>query len=331
MDFIKNITSQAKKLQKTIVLPEADDQRILKAAEIINVTRIAKIVLIGEEEKIESIASENQIDLSSVKIVNPKKSEYLPDFAKRFKVKREKKGMTEQKALEILSEDYLFFGAMMVDQGLADGMVAGATHFTSETIKATVHCIGTAHENQLISSFFIMITPKKDYGVDGILFFADCGVIPNPNAEELAEIATTTASSFIKLIGEEPRVAMLSFSTKTSAVHDDVDKVIKATEIAKKKRSDFLIDGELQVDAALIPQIGQRKAPDSRVAGRANILIFPDLDAGNIGYKLVERIGGAVALGPIFQGCNKPVNDLSRGCSVDDIVNVVAITAVQAQ
>jgi phosphate acetyltransferase len=331
MDFIKNITSQAKKLQKTIVLPEADDQRILKAAEIINLTKIAKIILIGDEERIRSIASEDQVDLSLVKIVNPKKSEYLSDLAKRFKVKREKKGMTEQKAREILSDDYLFFGAMMVDQGLADGMVAGATHFTSKTIMATAHCVGTAPENQLISSFFVMIGQKKSFGADGILFFADCGVVPNPNPEELAEIATTTASSFIKLTSEEPRVAMLSFSTKTSAVHDDVDKVIKASEIAEKRKPDFLIDGELQVDAALIPQIGQRKAPNSKVAGRANILIFPDLDAGNIGYKLVERIGGAIALGPIFQGCNKPVNDLSRGCSVDDIVNVIAITAVQAQ
>jgi phosphate acetyltransferase len=331
MDFIKNITSQAKKLQKTIVLPEADDKRILKAAEIINLTKIAKIILIGEERKIRSIADEDQIDLSPIKIIDPRKTDYLSDFANKYKIKREKKGMSYDKAMEILSEDYLFFGAMMVDQDLADGMVAGTTHFTSETIKATVHCIGTAPENKLISSFFVMITPKHEFGVNGMLFFADCGVIPNPDPEELSEIAITTASSFIKLIGEEPKVAMLSFSTKTSAVHGDVDKVIKATEIARSKRPDFLIDGELQVDAALIPQIGQRKAPNSMVAGKANILIFPDLDAGNIGYKLVERIGGATALGPIFQGCRKPVNDLSRGCSVDDVINVTAITAVQSQ
>ncbi len=217
----------------------------------------------------------------------------------------------------------------MVRSGEADGMVTGADAPTAHTIKATVHCVGMAPGVSLISSFFAMITPKKEFGVDGLLFYADCGVNPNPTSDQLSDIAISTADSFRKLVGRDPKVAMLSFSTKGSAAHPDVDKVVKATEIVKAKRPELMVDGEFQADAALIPAIGRKKAPEQQVAGKANILIFPDLDAGNICYKITERIGGATALGPILQGAAKPINDLSRGCSADDIVNITAITAIQ--
>ena len=239
--------------------------------------------------------------------------------------------MTIEKARQYMTRDYPYFGAMLVDQGEADGMVSGATHYTADTLRAVIDCVGKAPDQSIISSFFVMVLQDNEFGENGVLFYADCGVVPNPTAEQLADIAAQTADSFIKLMGVQPRVAMLSFSTKTSAVHPDVDKVINATKIAKEKRPDLLLDGELQLDAALIAAIGQRKAPGSLVAGKANVLIFPDLDAGNIGYKLTERLAHAQAFGPLLQGEAKAVNDLSRGCSVEDIVNVTAITAVQAQ
>ena len=331
MDFIQEIWNKAKRLNKTIALPEADDPRILKATELILKSKLAKILLVGKKEEISRVASEHGIDISSAQTVAPREHPLLDKYTQILKERRAHKGMTIEKARHLLVDEYPYFAAMLVAQGEADGMVSGATHFTADTIHATLDCIGKAEGQSIISSFFVMLLSERTFVEDGILFFADCGVIPNPDPEELADIAIQTAESYRKLMGKEPRVAMLSFSTKTSAVHPDVDKVIKATEIAQNKRPDLLLDGELQVDAALLPKVGQRKAPKSPVAGKANILIFPDLDAGNIGYKLTERLAHARAFGPIFQGEAKPVNDLSRGCSIDDIVNVVALTAVQAQ
>lgn len=331
MNFIQEIWNKAKRLNKTIVLPESEDIRVLKATELIHKSKLAKIILIGDETKVQNLAQENNINLTETQIINPRKAEKLDKYVQILKDRRAAKGMTIEKARHLLVDDYPYFAAMLVNQEVADGLVSGATHFTSDTIKATIECLGKAPLQSIISSFFVMILQDKKFGADGILFFADCGVVPNPTSEQLADIAIQTADSFHKLIGKEPRVAMLSFSTKTSAAHPDVDKVIKATEIAQKKKPDLLLDGEMQLDAALIQGVAQRKAPRSSVAGHANILIFPDLDAGNIGYKLTERLAHAKAFGPIFQGEAKPVNDLSRGCSIEDIVNVVAITAVQAQ
>ena len=329
MDFIHDSWTKAKRLNKTIVLPETHDIRVLKATEIIAQSRLAKILLIGNRDKITALAKENNITVTNALIEDPCISIKTEQFAEEYYKLRQHKGMTELQAKQIMLEDYPFYGAMMVRSGYADGMVSGADHPTADTIKATVHCVGMAPGTSLISSFFIMITQKKEFGIEGLLFYADCGVNPNPTPEQLAEIAISTADSFRKLVGWDPKVAMLSFSTKGSAKHPDAEKVIKATEYVKSKRPELLIDGELQADAALVPSIGKKKSPDSKVAGKANILIFPDLDAGNVAYKLTERLGGAIALGPILQGAAKPINDLSRGCSVDDIVNITAITAIQ--
>lgn len=331
MDFIPETWNKAKRLNKTIVLPESEDIRVLKAAELVQKSKLAKIILIGKAEEVNQLAQDNNIDLTSLEIISPRQDVNLDRYVQVLKDRRLAKGMTIEKARHLLVDDYPYFAAMLVNQGRADGVVTGATHFTADTIKTTIECIGTAPLSSIISSFFVIILNDSNLGEDGLLFYADCGVVPNPNSEQLADIAIQTADSFLKLVGKEPHVAMLSFSTKTSATHPDADKVIKATEIAQKKRPDLLLDGELQLDAALIKGVAQRKAPHSTVAGQANILIFPDLDAGNIGYKLTERLAHAQAFGPILQGEAKPVNDLSRGCSIEDIVNVVAITAVQAQ
>jgi phosphate acetyltransferase len=331
MDFIKETWHKAKSLQKTIVLPETEDARVLKAAELIVKSKLARVILVGEEARFKNVAGAGDADLSGARIIDPYKHPQLDKYVQLLKEKRAAKGMTIEKARQLLTKEYPYFGAMLVDRGEADAMVTGATHYTAETLRATIECVGKAPDQSLISSFFVMVLPDKNFGEDGVLFFADCGVVPNPTAEQLADIAVQTSESFNKLIGREPKVAMLSFSTKTSAVHPDVDKVINATRLAKEKRPALMLDGELQLDAALVPDIGRRKAPGSLVAGRANVLIFPDLDAGNIGYKLTERLAHAQAFGPLLQGEAKVVNDLSRGCSVEDIINITAISAVQAQ
>jgi phosphate acetyltransferase len=288
MDFIQDIWNKARKLNKTIVLPETNDPRVLKASEIISKSHLAKIVLIGKEAEINELAGKNSINISDAKVIDPLRSEDLERYASAYHKLRANKGMTAEEAKRMMSADYVFYGAMMVGIGDADGMVTGADHPTAHTIKAAVHCIGIDPGIGLISSFFVMITPKKEFGIDGLLFYADCGVNPNPTAEQLSDIAIATADSFRKLVGWDPKVAKLSFSTKGSASHPDVTKVIKATELVRGKRPELLIDGELQGDAALVPSIGKKKAPNSKVAGKANILIFPNLDAGNICYKITE-------------------------------------------
>lgn len=330
MDFISNVINKAKQNVKTIVLPETEDDRILKAAEIIKNEKIANVILIGDEKKLLKKGEELKLNLEGIRCINPLDSEYLEEFIKSYTKKREKKGMTEENARKILTSDWMFFGAMLVDKGIAHGMVAGAVNSTGNTLKSIFHCVGTKEGVTTVSSFFIMILPNKEFGEDGILFFADSAVIPNPTDIQLADIGEATADNFSIFIGKKPKVAFLSFSTKGSADTDETKKVVSAYNILKNKRKDIICDGELQLDAAIVPSVNKKKAPGSIIEGTANVLIFPDLNSGNIGYKLVQRLAGAEAIGPILQGARKPINDLSRGCSVEDIVNVSAITSLQA-
>ena len=331
MSFIESVISKAKSNVKTIVLPETEDERTLKAASVVMDQKIAKIVLVGDKDDIINRAKSLGLNnLDNAQFINPHTSDMLDEFVKSYTAKRAKRGMTEEKAKEILTTEYIYFGAMLVDKGIADGMVAGAVNSTGNTLKSIIHCIGTKEGYTTISSFFAMVLPKKEFGEDGVLFYADSGVIPTPTEDQLVEIAEATAENFKIFLGKEPRVAFLSFSTKGSADTEETRKTASAFSKFKAKRPEIIADGELQFDAAVIPAINKSKAPGSPIEGKANVLIFPDLNAGNIAYKLTQRFAGAEAFGPLLQGAKKPVNDLSRGCSADDIVTVVAITAVEA-
>lgn len=330
MELMKKLWNAAKADKRRIVLPEGEEERTLSAAEKIKNLGLAYPILVGDDAKIQNKAKELGVNLEGVEIVNPEKSERLGEYIKEFYELRKNKGMTMEKAERIV-RDPLYFGTMMVKLDDADGMVSGAVHTTGDLLRPGLQIIKTTPGVSVVSSFFIMMVPGSQYGEEGMLLFSDCAVNPNPNYEQLAAIAIATADTAKALCNVEPRVAMLSFSTMGSADHETVDKVRKATELAKQLRPDLLIDGEMQLDAAIVEKVASQKAPNSKVAGKANVLIFPDLQSGNIGYKLVQRFANAEAIGPMCQGFAKPINDLSRGCSDDDIVNVVVLTAVQAQ
>ena len=330
MSFIDELKDKAKKQIKTIILTESEDKRVLKAAEKVKKEGFAKIILIGNKEETVNLAKENNIDISGIEIINPIESNKFDEYVNKFYELRKSKGMTLEKAKEVL-KDNMYFGTMMVKEGDADGLVSGACHSTANTLRPALQILKTAPGIKLVSAFFLMVVPNCEYGEHGIFIFGDSGLVENPTSDELSEIAISSSKSFKQLTGKESKVAMLSYSTYGSAHSELTEKVIEATKLLKEKEPNLICDGELQLDAAIIPEINQSKAPGSPLKGEANTLIFPNLDAGNIGYKLVQRLAKAEAYGPLCQGIAKPVNDLSRGCNSDDIVGVVAITAVQAQ
>jgi phosphate acetyltransferase len=329
MDFSGGLRARAARLGKTIVLPEAWDDRTLRAAAIVRDNGIASVILLGDKEQLAADLARLGAAAEGIGIVDPRSDNDRNEYVAAYHAKRSHKGMTKDEAAAAM-DNPLFFGAMMVAAGRADGMVAGADNATGDVLRAGFQIIGTSPDAELVSSCFVMANPNWAYGSDGLIVFGDCAVNPSPTAPQLADIALATAKTARALCDFEPRVAMLSYSTMGSGSGADVDKVAEATRLVRAKNRDLPVDGPLQADAALVDAIGAKKAPGSDVAGRANVLIFPDLDAGNIGYKLVQRLGGAEAVGPVLQGMAKGLNDLSRGCSVDDIVNVVAITALQS-
>lgn len=330
MNFIDTIKSRAKKDIKTIVLPETEDVRVLQAAEKVLKEGFAKIILVGNEEKTKKLAKENNINIEGTTIVDPITSDKYEEYVNKFYELRKNKGVTIEQAKEIMLNN-VYFGMMMVKCEDADGLVSGAAHSTADTLRPALQILKTAQGTKLVSAFFLMVVPDCEYGENGTFIFSDAGLNANPTSDELSEIAISSAKSFEQLVQKDPKVAMLSYSTYGSAKSELVDKVVEATKLVKDKAPELKVDGELQLDAAIVKEIGEKKAPGSTVAGQANTLIFPDLNAGNIGYKLVQRLAKAEAYGPLCQGIARPVNDLSRGCSSDDIVGVVAITAVQAQ
>ena len=329
MGVMETIKARAKADKKTIILPESMDNRTFKAAEAVLKEGLANIIIIGTPEQI--AANKGDCDITGATIIDPNTYEKTQAYEDLFVELRKSKGLTHEEARKTMLSDYAYYGCLMIKSGDADGMVSGACHSTANTLRPCLQLIKTKPGTKLVSAFFLMEVPNCEYGENGTFVFADCGLEQNPDPEKLAAIALSSAESFKMLVGAEPKVAMLSHSTKGSAKHADVDKVVEATRLAKEQAPDLMLDGEMQLDAAIVPSVGESKAPGSKVAGHANVLVFPDLDAGNIGYKLVQRLAKADAFGPMCQGIAAPVNDLSRGCSWQDIVGVVAITAVQAQ
>ena len=330
MSFIETIKEKARKDIKTIVLPEATDPRTIRATQIIQKENYAKVILIGNEEEVRRIAEKENVDISNIQIINPEKDEKAKKYAKELYELRKAKGMTEEQAQELIKNP-VYYGMMMVKLDEADGLVSGAAHSTSDTLRPALQILKTAPGTKLVSAFFVMVVPNCEYGANGTFIFADSGLNEEPNEDALSEIAIASSKSFEQLVGEQAKVAMLSYSTYGSAHSASTEKVINATKLVKEKAPELLVDGELQLDAAIIPEVAEFKAKGSPLKGEANVLVFPDLGAGNIGYKLVQRFAKAEAYGPLCQGIAKPVNDLSRGCSAEDIAGVVAITAVQAQ
>ncbi len=330
MAFIDGIKQKAKQDVKTIILPESEDMRVLEGASKALKEKYANIILIGDEAEVIKKAEQNNIDLTGSQIINPKTSEKYEEYANTFYELRKAKGMTIEQAKELLLEP-IYFGMMMMKQGDADGLVSGACHSTANTLRPALQILKTAPGTKLVSAFFLMEVPNCEYGENGVFVFGDCGLVENPSSDDLSEIAISSSKSFHQLTGKESKVAMLSYSTYGSAHSDLTEKVVEATKLLKEKEPNLACDGELQLDAALVPEVASSKAPGSDVAGKSNTLIFPDLNAGNIGYKLVQRLAKANAYGPLCQGIAKPVNDLSRGCNSDDIAGVIAITCVQAQ
>jgi phosphate acetyltransferase len=329
MGFAEQLLERARKLNKRVVLPETEDDRTLQAAARLSLEGICQVVLIGEPDRVHADAKKCGANLEKCQILSPLDPIQAEPLALKLFEYRKEKGLTQDKAAELI-KDYLYFATLLLKEGRVDGYVAGATHTTGENLRPALQIIKASKGLKTVSTFFLMIMPDAKWGENGVLLYADCGMNEMPTAEQLADIAVASATSYKQLVGPDPRLAMLSYSTKGSAKSTDTEKVIKATQLAKQIAPDLVIDGEMQADAALIRSVGERKCKGSPVAGRANCLIFPDLDAGNIGYKLTERLAGAQALGPLVQGMAKPAHDLSRGCSADDIVKVAAIAAIMS-